>query len=123
MTILPNAGGGIDGYRTATAETGRGTATSTASGSVADIVGWTRWVSGTTQSSASQNVRTLDANNGSIIWAKPATNLPISGTATYAFAGGTAPSFGGRLGTLDSGQMPVAFDTLKVGMEARVIDT
>ena len=122
VTILPATGGGIDGYRSSTSNTLRGTATNTDTGTIGDLIGWTRWVSGTTESTASQNVRTLTANNGGIIWGQPATNLPTSGTATYTLSGGTAPSFGDRLGTLDGARMAVAFDTLRVGLEATLLD-
>ena len=61
VTIVPNSSGGIDAFRDGTNNTLRGTATNTNSGNIGTLIGWTRWVSGTTESTASQNVRTLGA--------------------------------------------------------------
>ncbi|OYX66033.1 MAG: hypothetical protein B7Y88_06150 [Sphingomonadales bacterium 32-64-17] len=93
------------------------------SGSVAGVIGWTRWAGGTTGGRfyADQDGIELPANGGwHVVAGDPATNLPTSGTVQYALIGSTAPTI--RDGSLApgsfSGELAVAFgSTPKVGVE------
>ncbi|RIV91442.1 hypothetical protein D2V17_03040 [Aurantiacibacter xanthus] len=100
-----------------------GTNTQHDSGSVAGIIGWTRWAGGTTGGRYfnDQDGIELPENGGwHVVSGDPATNLPTSGTVTYALVGSTAPTI--RDGSLApgsfAGDLAVAFGaTPKVGVE------
>ncbi|MBU0556722.1 MAG: hypothetical protein KKD64_15155 [Alphaproteobacteria bacterium] len=102
-----------------------GSASLNEEGSVAGIIGWARWASGTTGGTyyALGGVD-LPANGGwHIVSGEPATNLPASGTATYALVGSTNPTI--RDGSLAPGSVTgsaaVAFGaTPRVGVDLNV---
>ncbi|MFC0306166.1 hypothetical protein [Rhizorhabdus histidinilytica] len=95
------------------------------SGSVAGVIGWTRWAGGSTAGKYFGNppVSRSDKQGLHLVYGAPATNLPTSGTATYALVGATKPTIsdGSRdPGTL-SGSAAVAFGTTpKVGLDLDV---
>ena len=92
------------------------------SGSVAGIIGWTRWAGGTT-GGRYYDAPTIDiaANKGwHEVAGTAATNLPQSGTVSYQLVGNTNPTI--RDGSLApgtfSGELAVAFGaTPKVGVD------
>lgn len=100
-----------------------GNTTQNDSGSVADVIGWTRWADGTTGGRYFNDEDGIEmpANGGwHIVAGDPATNLPTSGTVQYALIGSTDPTI--RDGSLTpgtfSGELAVAFGaTPKVGVE------
>lgn len=99
---------------------GIGSATNADNGSAGGVVGWARWVSGTT-TDLGQGGFTLGAGGMNHIWGTPATAVPTTGTATYTLAGGTRPTTGsGPAGTLDSAAFAVDFAARKVGFQASI---
>ena len=90
-----------------------GTAREFESGSVGEIIGWTRWADGTTGGAFYSNPeKTFAANQGwHILAGSPATNIPASGSVRYELVGATAPTI--RDGSLTpgsfSGNLAVAF--------------
>ncbi|QJB70463.1 hypothetical protein [Parasphingorhabdus halotolerans] len=100
-----------------------GTAKENESGSVGEVIGWTRWADGKTGGRfyGEQNGLDFGPNQGfHLVTGTPATNLPTTGTVTYALAGATAPTI--RDGSLApgsfSGNLAVAFGaTPLVGMD------
>ena len=100
----------------------RNTAVDADNGGVAGVVGWTRWTSGTAIADGA-NVA-LTANQGiHIAYGAPLTAMPTSGTATYTLAGATKPTFsdGSAAPGVFTGQIGVAFATLKVGWDSTVV--
>ncbi|QNE32996.1 hypothetical protein F1C10_14420 [Sphingomonas sp. NBWT7] len=103
----------------------RGTNTDHEFGGLAGAIGWTRWSGGTTDSTfASGANTTLPENSGQhIVWGRSATNLPTTGTASYALAGATKPtSSDGAVapGALTAGSLAVDFRAMKVGYDLSV---
>ncbi|MEN7535656.1 hypothetical protein [Aurantiacibacter flavus] len=100
-----------------------GSNTQNDSGSVADVIGWTRWAGGTTGGRYfnDQDGIEMPADGGwHIVAGDPATNLPTSGTVQYALVGSTAPTIrdGSMAPGTFSGELAVAFGaTPKVGIE------
>lgn len=95
------------------------------SGSVAGVIGWTRWAGGTTAGKYYGNppVTRSDKQGLHLVFGAPATNLPTSGTATYALVGSTKPTIsdGSRDPGSLSGSAAVAFGaTPKVGLDLDV---
>lgn len=94
-------------------------------GSVAGVIGWTRWAGGTTAGTYFGNppVTRTERQGLHLVHGTPATDLPTSGTANYALVGATRPTINdGSLepGTL-SGSAAVAFgSTPKVGVDLQV---
>jgi hypothetical protein len=98
----------------------RGTATDHETGSVAGVIGWTRWADGTT---TGNQTYVLPVNGGgSVIWGSPATAVPTSGTANYTMIGSTAPTNNTSTapGTVRSAAMAVSFTDRKVGITTTV---
>ncbi|AKH42921.1 hypothetical protein FHS61_000694 [Altererythrobacter atlanticus] len=94
-------------------------------GSVADVIGWARWAGGETGGRYyAMGSVALPADGGwHVVSGTPATNLPVSGTATYAVAGATNPTI--RDGSLApgsaTGTAAVAFGaTPRVGIDVAV---
>jgi len=99
-----------------------GSNTENESGSVAGIIGWTRWAGGETGGRYyDAPTIAIPANTGwHEVAGTPATNLPASGTVNYALVGNTNPTI--RDGSLApgsfSGDLAVAFgSTPMVGVE------
>lgn len=94
---------------------GRGTTTDHEFGSVADIIGWTRWAGGTTAQSFTSGATgsTVYTENGGlpVVWGTRATNVPTTGTADYSMLGSTAVTLTDDTtpGTVDSAALRVAF--------------
>jgi hypothetical protein len=94
-------------------------------GSVAGVIGWTRWAGGTTAGTYFGNppVTRTERQGLHLVHGTPATDLPTSGTVNYALVGATRPTINdGSLepGTL-SGSAAVAFgSTPKVGVDLQV---
>ncbi|RYD66446.1 MAG: hypothetical protein EOP58_05435 [Sphingomonadales bacterium] len=104
----------IDGWN-------RNTATNNESGGVAGMIGWTRWAGGTIQTTSGGSSQEIPANAGRhLIWYRNLTAMPTTGTATYALAGGTAPTraLGEQApGRLNSGALAVDFGTMRAGLD------
>ncbi|MFM5929605.1 MAG: hypothetical protein ACKOPQ_01715, partial [Novosphingobium sp.] len=103
----------------------RGTASVVDYGTSGGVIGWSRWAGGTVINRSSNNLESeIPANGGlSTIWGTPATNLPTSGTATYAMVGSTKPimqSGAVAPGTVNSAALAVNFGTQRVGLDASV---
>ena len=102
-----------------------GTAKEFESGSVGNIIGWTRWADGTTGGAFYNNPeKTFSATQGwHILAGSPVTNIPTSGSVTYELVGATAPTIrDGSLapGSFD-GNLAVAFGaTPMVGFDFAV---
>ncbi|MEE4349589.1 MAG: hypothetical protein V2J26_05120 [Pacificimonas sp.] len=91
-------------------------------GSVAEIIGWTRWAGGTTAGTYFQRSEVdLPANGGEhIVSGTPATNLPGSGTVGYELVGATSPTVrdGSAAPGTFSGDLAVGFGSeVRVGFE------
>jgi len=94
-------------------------------GSVAGVIGWTRWAGGATAGkyfSVSVIERT-DKQGLHFVYGEPATDLPTSGTASYALVGSTSPTISD--GSVDpgsfTGSAAVAFgSTPTVGVDLHV---
>ena len=103
-----------------------GTATLNESGSVTDVIGWTRWADGLTDGRyfALQDGITLPERSGwHVVSGTPATNLPTEGKVDYDLIGSTAPTI--RDGSLNPGSLEgraaIAFGSApKVGVELDV---
>ena len=112
---------GADGKLDLIDEWERGTATNNESGGLAGAIGWTRWAGGTIRTQNGRNTQDIAANNGRhLVWYRPLTNLPTSGSAGYSLIGGTAPTraiANTAPGTLKSGALAVDFASMKVGIE------
>ena len=91
-TIAAQPDGRLDSFAAAgSASTARGTNTDRENGSLAGVIGWSRWGGGTTTGAT---VATLPANGGGgMIWGTPVTAMPTSGTANYSLAGATAAMY------------------------------
>lgn len=94
-------------------------------GTVAGVIGWTRWAGGATAGKYfdSSVVNRNDKQGVHFVHGTPATDLPTSGTATYALVGATKPTISD--GSLDPGTLTgsaaVAFgSTPKVGIDLHV---
>lgn len=102
-----------------------GTNNALETGSVAGVIGWTRWAGGTTAGSYFDNppVTRTDRQGLHFVHGTPATDIPTTGTASYALVGSTRPTISdGSLepGTL-TGSAAVAFgSTPKVGIDLQV---
>jgi len=119
-TVAVPTGGGI---RTDTIAT----ATNVDFGSADNLIGWARWDNGSatyTPQGSSSSTQYTASNAGVVhVWGQTATVVPVSGTVTYALAGGTRPVLiDGSVapGTLNSAAMAVNFSTQKVGVTANV---
>lgn len=106
---------------------GRGTTTDREFGSVAAIIGWTRWAGGTTAQTfmSGASGSTVYSENGGlpVVWGTRATNVPTTGTADYSKLGSTAVTLTDDTtpGTVDSASLRVAFGaTPKVGLAVGV---
>jgi hypothetical protein len=103
---------------------GVNTASNVDYGTAGGVLGWSRWEGGTTTSAGGNAALVLPANGGlNNIWGKPVTNMPTTGTATYAMVGATRPTAAdGSLapGKVDSASLAVAFATRTVGLEASI---
>lgn len=103
----------------------RGTSKSFESGSAGDVIGWTRWADGTTAGTffSSAPVTRAEDSGMAMIYGEPATNIPTSGTVTYALIGATKPTIrDGSVapGTFD-GSVAVAFSpTVKIGVDMQI---
>jgi|TARA_R100000501_G_scaffold17834_1_gene34124 hypothetical protein len=102
-----------------------GSATLNEAGSVAGIIGWGRWAGGTTGGNYYQfGTADLPVNGGwHVVSGEPASNLPTSGSTTYALIGATDPTI--RDGSLAPGSVTgsaaVAFGaTPRVGVDLSV---
>ncbi|ABQ67745.1 hypothetical protein Swit_1381 [Rhizorhabdus wittichii RW1] len=94
-------------------------------GSVAGVIGWTRWAGGATAGKYfdSSVLNRTDKQGMHYVYGAPATNLPTSGTASYALVGATKPTISD--GSLDPGSLTgsaaVAFGaTPTVGVDLHV---
>ncbi len=112
----------IDGWE-------RGDAQAMESGGLAGMIGWTRWAGGTIERSDGRSTQEIGANNGRhLVWYRPLSNLPTSGSATYSLIGATAPSRATVLpsvpsevpGALTSGALAVNFATMRIGIDLAV---
>ncbi|AXK43132.1 hypothetical protein DVR09_13100 [Erythrobacter aureus] len=105
-----------------------GSATENESGSVGDIIGWTRWADGTTGGRFFANTDGFDlgpSQGWHIIGGTPATNLPASGTVAYELVGATAPTIrdGSRDAGMFNGTLAIAFGaapTVGLDFEVRI---
>jgi len=102
-----------------------GTNSAFEAGTVGDVIGWTRWAGGTTAGKYYDNsaVTRTDKQGLHFVYGTPATNLPTSGTASYALVGSTKPTISD--GSLDPGSLTgsaaVAFGSVaKVGVDLHV---
>ena len=90
------------------------------SGSIDDVVGWSRWLDLNNFASNSPN---LPNTGNHLLSGTPATSLPTSGTASYALVGATKPT--DRAGNIEpgsfTGTLAVDFATRKVGFDFNVV--
>ncbi len=128
VTTTTEADGALNKYLV-TADTAeapqRGTNQSLETGTVAGVIGWSRWAGGTAAGRYyDMPDATRTANQGmSLVYGSPATNLPASGTVSYALVGSTKPTI--RDGSIApgtfTGSAAVAFgSTPKVGLDMQV---
>lgn len=103
----------------------RGTNKSLEAGTAGGVIGWSRWADGTTAGTFyTMPAATRGASSGvALVYGEPATNVPTSGTATYALVGSTKPTI--RDGSVAPGAVTgaaaVAFGaTAKVGLDMKV---
>lgn len=113
VTYSDNGGAPL-GYEWTTNESPTiGTASEHESGSLGDVIGWTRWAEGTLSGNFYNGpAKTYGANEGfHIVAGTPVTNIPTQGTVSYALAGATAPTI--RDGSLApgsfTGDLAIAF--------------
>ncbi|HEU0045249.1 hypothetical protein [Sphingomonas sp.] len=121
--VVLNAAGAIQSFTSTTpagTEAGAiGTASAPESGSVANIVSWTRWANG-----SPNGFSQIGPNEGvHVVAGVTATALPTSGTVNYALIGSTKPTDEiqrGAPGTI-SGSAAVAFGTTpRVGLDLNI---
>ncbi len=103
----------------------RATASNVDYGTAGGAIGWTRWAGGTaTYGTGANNTMEMPANGGiAFIWGAPVTNMPTTGTATYAIAGSTRPmlqSGAAAPGTLNSASLSVNFATKNADFAANL---
>lgn len=128
--ILPD--GGLDYFEpTVFSRIAHGTTKIEEAGRIGSTLAWSRWTNGNTanvkNSSSSMDGELYgysDKQSLHAIYGDRATNLPTTGSATYAIVGGTAPRMdnvaGGATGTV-TGSAAVAFGaTPKVGLDLTV---
>ncbi|MBZ6378010.1 hypothetical protein B5C34_01995 [Pacificimonas flava] len=91
---------------------GIGTANRNESGTVAGLIGWSRWAGGEVTEPFGRTTTIRENEGVHVIAGTPATDLPASGTVQYQLAGATAPTRRGENpaapGTF-SGDLAVAF--------------
>lgn len=116
LAVTYSGNGGPIAYQWSASESPAiGTAKEFESGSVGEIIGWTRWADGTTGGTFYSNPEKIfGASQGwHILAGAPATNIPTSGSVAYELVGATAPTV--RDGSLApgsfSGNLAVAFGT------------
>lgn len=128
--ILPD--GGLDYFKPTVASLiAHGTTKIEEAGRIGNTLAWSRWTNGNTANVKNSN-SSMDgdlygysaAQSLHAIYGDKATNLPTTGSATYAIVGGTAPRMdnvaGGVTGTV-TGSAAVAFGTTpKVGLDLTV---
>ncbi len=82
------------------------------------IIGWGRWTGGTLSVANGQAVPMStgfgEVGNAHYVVGLPTTDMPTSGSATYALLGATQPteSYGGTTGTLNSASLSVNFGAM-----------
>ncbi len=128
VTTTTEADGTINAYQwtvnTAEAPT-RGSNASFETGTAGGVIGWSRWaegISGGRYHDGPPHART-DQQGMHLVYGTPATDLPTSGTATYALVGATSPTI--RDGSVAPGSFTgtaaVAFgSTAKIGLDMQV---
>ncbi len=128
VTITTDGAGTLDKYvwtKNTTEAPERGTNKSLEAGAAGSVIGWSRWADGKTAGTFfTMAPVTRGANSGvALVYGEPATNVPTTGTATYALVGSTKPTI--RDGSVAPGSVTgsaaVAFGaTAKVGVDMNV---
>jgi len=127
IAVDADSSGRLASSSNATLAFGRGTTTDHENGSVAGIIGWTRWAGGTTTAAPADRpdlVKTIsETGGGGMVWGTPATAVPTSGVASYDMIGKTAVVVNdgaAPLGEVSFASLRIDFATLRAGFEAGV---
>lgn len=113
-----------DGSATNTFYHAIGTAKNVDMGTIASLVGWTRWTDGTVTDHATDSDLAVGPDGGiAQIWGQRAANLPTNGSASYTMAGATKPvlSDGSAApGKVNSARLDVDFAANQVSFGANL---